>query len=74
MTGGGLVRGSVALVGGDPGIGKSTLLLQIAAALARGGHRAVYVTGEESLAQVRLRAERLALSAAAGRDRSRDFG
>ena len=62
VTGGGLVRGSVALVGGDPGIGKSTLLLQIAAALARAGHRAVYVTGEESLAQVRLRAERLALS------------
>jgi DNA repair protein RadA/Sms len=63
VTGGGLVRGSVALVGGDPGIGKSTLLLQIAAALARAGHRAVYVTGEESLAQVRLRAERLALAA-----------
>lgn len=63
VTGGGLVRGSVALVGGDPGIGKSTLLLQIAAALARGGHRAVYVTGEESLAQVRLRADRLGLAA-----------
>ena len=47
VTGGGLVRGSVALVGGDPGIGKSTLLLQIAAALTKGGHRAVYVTGEE---------------------------
>jgi DNA repair protein RadA/Sms len=62
VTGGGLVRGSVALVGGDPGIGKSTLLLQIAAALARAGQHAVYVTGEESLAQVRLRAERLALS------------
>ena len=62
VTGGGLVRGSVALVGGDPGIGKSTLLLQIAAALARASHRAVYVTGEESLAQVRLRAERLALA------------
>ncbi|MEZ5789163.1 MAG: DNA repair protein RadA [Xanthobacteraceae bacterium] len=63
VTGGGLVRGSVALVGGDPGIGKSTLLLQIAAALARSGHRAVYVTGEESLAQVRLRADRLGLAA-----------
>lgn len=64
VTGGGLVRGSVLLVGGDPGIGKSTLLLQIAAALARAGHRAAYVTGEESAAQVRLRAERLLLSAA----------
>ncbi|MBZ0138845.1 MAG: AAA family ATPase, partial [Pseudorhodoplanes sp.] len=42
VTGGGLVRGSVLLVGGDPGIGKSTLLIQVAAALARGGHRAVY--------------------------------
>jgi DNA repair protein RadA/Sms len=62
VTGGGLVRGSVLLVGGDPGIGKSTLLLQIAAALARAGHRAAYVTGEESVAQVRLRAERLALA------------
>ena len=63
VTGGGLVRGSVALVGGDPGIGKSTLLLQIAAALTKGGRRAVYVTGEESLAQVRLRADRLGLAA-----------
>jgi DNA repair protein RadA/Sms len=64
VTGGGLVRGSALLVGGDPGIGKSTLLLQVAAALARAGHRAVYVTGEESAAQVRLRAERLALASA----------
>src|SRR6266404_717754 len=65
VTGGGYVRGSVLLVGGDPGIGKSTLLIQTAAALARGGHRAVYISGEEAVAQVRLRAERLGLGAAA---------
>ena len=52
------MRGSVLLVGGDPGIGKSTLLIQAAAALARAGHRAFYISGEEAVAQVRLRAER----------------
>jgi DNA repair protein RadA/Sms len=65
VTGGGLVRGSVLLLGGDPGIGKSTLLLEVAAAYARRGQRAVYISGEEAVAQVRLRAERLALSDAA---------
>ncbi len=65
MTGGGLVRGSVLLLGGDPGIGKSTLLLEVAAAFARGRHRAVYISGEEAVAQVRLRAERLGLADAA---------
>jgi DNA repair protein RadA/Sms len=64
VTGGGLVRGSVLLVGGDPGIGKSTLLIQVAAALARAGHRAAYISGEEAVAQVRLRAERLGLAQA----------
>jgi len=64
VTGGGFVRGSVLLVGGDPGIGKSTLLIQAAAALARAHHRAVYISGEEAVAQVRLRAERLGLAAA----------
>jgi DNA repair protein RadA/Sms len=64
VTGGGFVRGSVLLVGGDPGIGKSTLLIQTAAALARAGHRAVYISGEEAIAQVRLRASRLGLAAA----------
>jgi DNA repair protein RadA/Sms len=64
VTGGGFVRGSVLLVGGDPGIGKSTLLIQAAAALAQTGHRAVYISGEEAVAQVRLRAERLGLSGA----------
>lgn len=58
-TGGGFVRGSAVLVGGDPGIGKSTLLMQAAAALSRRGHRVVYVSGEEAVAQVRLRAQRL---------------
>src|SRR5262249_55670177 len=55
VTGGGFVRGSVLLVGGDPGIGKSTLLIQAAAALARAGERSVYISGEEAVAQVRLR-------------------
>src|SRR5262244_401954 len=64
VTGGGFVRGSVLLVGGDPGIGKSTLLIQTAAALARAGHRAVYISGEEAVAQVRLRADRLGLASA----------
>jgi DNA repair protein RadA/Sms len=62
VTGGGFVRGSVLLMAGDPGIGKSTLLIQVAAALARGGHRAIYISGEEAVAQVRLRAERLGLA------------
>ncbi len=65
VTGGGLVRGSVLLLGGDPGIGKSTLLLEVAAAYARAHHRAVYISGEEAVAQVRLRAERLGLGDAA---------
>ena len=62
VTGGGFVRGSVLLVGGDPGIGKSTLLTQATSVLARAGHRAVYISGEEAVAQVRLRAERLGLA------------
>jgi DNA repair protein RadA/Sms len=62
VTGGGFVRGSVLLVGGDPGIGKSTLLVHAAAAIARAGHRAVYISGEEAVAQVRLRASRLGLA------------
>ena len=65
VTGGGFVRGSVLLMAGDPGIGKSTLLIQAAAALAQAGHRTVYISGEEAVAQVRLRAERLGLSGAA---------
>ena len=61
VTGGGIVPGSALLIGGEPGIGKSTLLLQVAAAFAAAGRRAVYFTGEEATAQVRLRAERLGL-------------
>ncbi|HKM62182.1 MAG TPA: DNA repair protein RadA [Acidisphaera sp.] len=64
VLGGGLVPASAVLVGGDPGIGKSTLLLQAAAALAKAGGRAVYVTGEEAVEQVRMRAQRLGLSEA----------
>lgn len=59
VTGGGLVPGSAVLIGGDPGIGKSTLLLQVAACVARAARAVVYVTGEEASAQVQLRAKRL---------------
>ena len=64
VTGGGFVAGSALLVGGDPGIGKSTLLIQAAAALADRGEKVVYISGEEAVGQVRLRAERLGLSKA----------
>ena len=60
--GGGLVPGSAVLMGGDPGIGKSTLLLQAAAQIARNGASAVYISGEEATGQVRLRGERLGLA------------
>ena len=59
VLGGGLVPASAILVGGDPGIGKSTLLLQAAAGLARAGRRVLYISGEESIEQTRLRARRL---------------
>ncbi|AGA64308.1 DNA repair protein RadA [Liberibacter crescens BT-1] len=59
VIGGGFVKGSVILVGGDPGIGKSTLLMQAAAALARNDYRVIYVSGEEAAGQIRLRAQRL---------------
>ncbi len=62
VTGGGFVRGSVLLLGGDPGIGKSTLLMQAAAAMAFQGERVAYISGEEAVGQVRLRAERLGLT------------
>ena len=61
VAGGGFVPGSGVLIGGDPGIGKSTLLLQALASLARTGERVIYVSGEEAIAQVRLRAQRLGL-------------
>ncbi len=62
VLGGGLVPASAILVGGDPGIGKSTLLLQAAAQFARGGLKTIYVSGEEASAQVRMRAQRLDLT------------
>ena len=64
VLGGGLVPGSAVLVGGDPGIGKSTLLLQAAAGLAMSGAPVIYLSGEEATAQVRMRAARLGLSRA----------
>lgn len=62
VLGGGLVPASAILVGGDPGIGKSTLLLQAAAQFARQGLKTIYVSGEEASAQVRMRAQRLGLT------------
>jgi DNA repair protein RadA/Sms len=59
VLGGGIVPGSMVLIGGEPGIGKSTLLLQVAAKLQEGGHRTLYASGEESPLQVKLRADRL---------------
>jgi len=64
VLGGGLVPGSAVLIGGDPGIGKSTLLLQAAARFAGAGLSCLYVSGEEATAQVRMRAARLGLAAA----------
>ncbi len=61
VLGGGLVKASALLVGGDPGIGKSTLLLQAAARFARNGLKVIYISGEEATAQVRMRAQRLGL-------------
>lgn len=59
VLGGGIVKGSFTLVGGDPGIGKSTLLLQVCRNLTMDDHKVLYVSGEESLQQIKLRAERL---------------
>ena len=59
VMGGGLVRGGVALIGGDPGIGKSTILLQVMARLKQLGVSALYVSGEESASQIAIRAQRL---------------
>ncbi len=59
--GGGVVPGSLVLIGGDPGIGKSTLVLQVLEGLARRGYRALYLSGEESSQQIKLRAERLSV-------------
>lgn len=59
VLGGGIVKGSLVLIGGDPGIGKSTLLLQVCRNLTNEGHRVLYVSGEESVQQIKMRAERL---------------
>ena len=59
VLGGGLVPGSLILVGGDPGIGKSTLMLQVLHRLAEGKHKVLYISGEESLEQIKLRSDRL---------------
>ncbi|SDZ62287.1 DNA repair protein RadA/Sms [Evansella caseinilytica] len=63
VLGGGIVPGSLVLVGGDPGIGKSTLLLQVSGELAKHGQKVLYISGEESVKQTKLRADRLAIAA-----------
>ncbi|MBT3318245.1 MAG: DNA repair protein RadA [Clostridia bacterium] len=62
VLGGGVVEGSVVLAGGEPGIGKSTLFLQVASALVKAGKKVLYISGEESLRQIRMRAKRLSSS------------
>ena len=62
VLGGGIVEGSLVLIGGDPGIGKSTLMLQISKYLADGGKKVLYVSGEESMSQIKLRASRLKIN------------
>ena len=59
VLGGGIVQGSLTLVGGDPGIGKSTLLLQVCHNLSTAGHKVLYISGEESKVQIKMRADRL---------------
>ena len=59
VLGGGIVKGSLVLIGGDPGIGKSTLLLQVTRNLSKSGKKVLYVSGEESLRQIKMRADRL---------------
>lgn len=59
VLGGGIVTGSLVLIGGDPGIGKSTILLQVCRNLTENGHKVLYVSGEESMQQIKMRAERL---------------
>ena len=63
VLGGGIVPGSITLIGGDPGIGKSTLVLQTCAALAQHVGRVLYVSGEESVQQIKMRADRMGLHA-----------
>lgn len=62
VLGGGIVPGSLVLIGGDPGIGKSTLLLQVSGQLSAEGHSVLYVSGEESASQIKMRAQRLDVS------------
>ncbi len=59
VLGGGIVQGSLTLVGGDPGIGKSTLLLQVCRNLSEAGHKVLYISGEESVRQIKMRADRI---------------
>ena len=68
VLGGGVVPGSVTLLAGDPGVGKSTLLLKVAHRWAQSGRRVLYISGEESAGQIRLRADRIGCGGKAGKD------
>ncbi|EPZ62035.1 recA bacterial DNA recombination family protein [[Clostridium] sordellii ATCC 9714] len=61
VLGGGVVKGSLVLVGGDPGIGKSTLLIQVSSNVANSGKKVLYISGEESASQIKMRAQRLGI-------------
>lgn len=74
VLGGGIVPGSAILIGGDPGIGKSTLLLQVGHALAVSGRKTIYISSEESLGQIRLRADRLHLTQPSSADTEKPSG
>ena len=71
LLGGGIVPGGLYLLGGEPGIGKSTLLLQVAGRLGREGRKVLYLAGEESPGQIKLRAERLGVAGDGTPDRRR---
>ena len=62
VLGGGIVKGSLVLVGGDPGIGKSTLLIQVSSNVANSGRKVLYISGEESESQIKMRAQRLGIN------------
>ena len=62
VLGGGIVKGSLVLVGGDPGIGKSTLLIQVSSNVANSGKKVLYISGEESESQIKMRAQRLGIN------------
>jgi DNA repair protein RadA/Sms len=70
VLGGGIVKGSASLIAGDPGVGKSTLLLQLCLSLAEGGRKVLYISGEESAEQIKMRADRIMVQGQKGADKN----